>query len=50
MEGSGHGLILILKVPSQHLHGGIEERYKNLDQDSRYPGRDLNLGPPEYEA
>jgi hypothetical protein len=23
---------------------------KTLSQDSRSPGRDLNLGPPEYEA
>jgi hypothetical protein len=23
---------------------------KNLSQNSRSPGRDLNLGPPEYEA
>jgi hypothetical protein len=23
---------------------------KNLSQDSRSPGRDLNPGPPEYEA
>jgi hypothetical protein len=50
MEGSGRGLILILKVPSQHLHGRIEEKYKNLDQNSWSPGRDLNPGPPEYEA
>lgn len=23
---------------------------KNVDQDSRFPGRDMNPGPPEYEA
>jgi hypothetical protein len=32
----------------QVLNVGTEERYQILSQDSR--GRDLNLGPPEYEA
>jgi hypothetical protein len=29
---------------------GLRKNTKNLSQDSRCPGRDLNLGPPEYEA
>jgi hypothetical protein len=29
---------------------GLRKTTKNLSQDSRYPGRDLKPGPPEYEA
>jgi hypothetical protein len=29
---------------------GLRKTTKNLGQDSRSPGPDLNLGPPEYEA
>jgi hypothetical protein len=29
---------------------GLRKTTKNLSQDSRSPGRDLNPGPPEYEA
>jgi hypothetical protein len=32
---------------SRHFAGGTE---KNLSQDSRSRGRDLNLAPVEYEA
>jgi len=32
------------------LPGGTEENHKNLSEDSRSPGRDLNSGPPEYET
>jgi hypothetical protein len=28
---------------------GLRKITKNLSQDSRSPGRDLNLGSPEYE-
>jgi hypothetical protein len=29
---------------------GLRKTKKNLILDRRYPGRDLNLGPPEYKA
>jgi hypothetical protein len=29
---------------------GLWKTIKNLGQNSRSPGRDLNLGSPEYEA
>jgi hypothetical protein len=29
---------------------GLRETTKNLSQDRRSPGRDLNPEPPEYEA
>jgi hypothetical protein len=29
---------------------GLRRTTKPLIQDSRYPGRDMNPGPPEYEA
>jgi hypothetical protein len=29
---------------------GLRKTTDNLSQDSRFPGRDLNLEPPEYEA
>jgi hypothetical protein len=29
---------------------GLRKTTKNLSQDSRSPGRDLNPGPPEYKA
>jgi hypothetical protein len=29
---------------------GLTKTTKTLNQNSRSPGRDLNLGPPEYEA
>jgi hypothetical protein len=38
------------KALSRHLHGGLRKNTKNLSQDSRSPGRDLNPGFPEYEA
>jgi hypothetical protein len=38
------------KVLSRHLPGRTEENHKNLSQDSWFPGRDLNPGPPEYET
>jgi hypothetical protein len=39
MERSGRGLI-----------EGTEKNHKKLNQDIQFPGRDLNLGLPEYEA
>jgi hypothetical protein len=41
---------LNFNVLSQNLSGKTEENYKNLSQNSQYTGRDLNPGPPEYEA
>jgi hypothetical protein len=38
------------KVLSRNLPGGTEEKHENLSQDSWPPSRDLNPGPPEYEA
>jgi hypothetical protein len=35
---------------SQHLSGGTEKTYKNLNLDSLSLGWDFNLGPSEYEA
>jgi hypothetical protein len=37
------------KALSRNLPG-TDENHENLSNDSRSPGRDLNLGPPEYEA
>jgi hypothetical protein len=36
------------KVLAQHSPG--RKTTRNLSQDSRSPGQDLNPGPPEYEA
>jgi hypothetical protein len=38
------------KVLSRHSPGGLRKTKKSLSHDSRSPGRDLNSGPPEYEA
>jgi hypothetical protein len=48
LVGSGRGLIL-RHYPSICLEG-LSQTTKNLSQDSRSPGRDLNLWLPEYEA
>jgi hypothetical protein len=32
------------------LSGGTEEDNVNLSQNSLFPGRGLNQGPPDYEA
>jgi hypothetical protein len=48
MEESGRGIIS--KAVSRHLSGGTKESHKILSEDSLYPGRDLNPGPPEFEA
>jgi hypothetical protein len=35
---------------SRHLLDGMRKTTKTLSQDSRSSGRDLNPGPPVYEA
>jgi hypothetical protein len=37
------------KILSRHSPGVTEETHENF-KNCRYPGRDLNQGPPEYEA
>jgi hypothetical protein len=32
------------------IPGGTEGNHKKPSQDSRYPGRDLNRAPPEYQS
>jgi hypothetical protein len=44
---SGHGLLLRY-YPGIFLEG-LRKATKNLRQDSRSPGPDLNPGSPEYE-
>jgi hypothetical protein len=48
VEGSGRGLILIYQ--SGICLEGLRKTTKNLSQDSRSPGRDLNPRFSEYEA
>jgi hypothetical protein len=48
VEGSGRDLLLRY-CPSIFLEE-LRKATKNLSQDSRSAGRDLNPGPPEYEA
>jgi hypothetical protein len=48
MEGSKCGLMLRY-YPGICLEG-LMKTTKTISQDNRYPGRDLNLGTPEYEA
>jgi hypothetical protein len=38
------------KVLSWHSPRGTEENHENLNRDSQSQSRDLNSGPPEYEA
>jgi hypothetical protein len=47
MEASSHGLIwgAVLAFAWRD-----EENHKNLSQDCQITGKDLNLGPPVYEA
>jgi hypothetical protein len=47
VEGSGHGLIL--RNQFQHLPVRTGEN-NELSQDSLSLGRDLNPGPPQYDA
>jgi len=37
-------------LPYKHLPGGTEENVKHLNQNSRVPGRESEMGPREYEA
>jgi hypothetical protein len=48
VEESGHGLILRY-CPGIFLEGTTKITI-NLSEDNRSSGRDLNPGPPEYEA
>jgi hypothetical protein len=46
-------LVSVVKYATTESHVVINSSFKttkNLRHDSRYPGRDLNLEPPEYEA
>jgi hypothetical protein len=47
VEGSGNGLIQDTILAFACRDWG---KHENLSQDSRSLGRDLNPGPPEYEA
>jgi hypothetical protein len=47
-KGSGSGLILGNYPGISHY--GLRKTMINLSQDIRPSGRDLNPGPPEYEA
>jgi hypothetical protein len=38
------------KVLSWHMPGGTEENHNILSQNNRSPGKNVNLGPPEYEV
>jgi hypothetical protein len=46
-QASEKAVVIQLKVLSRNLTGGTEE---NHSQDVRFPGRDLNPGPSDYEA
>jgi hypothetical protein len=48
MEGSG-GDLIYRYYPVIRLEE-LRKTTKNLSHDSRSPGRDLNLGPPEYDT
>jgi hypothetical protein len=48
LQGSGRGLILRY-YPGIRMEG-MRKTSKLLGQGSRSPGRELNVGPPEYEA
>jgi hypothetical protein len=37
-------------ILSRNLLEGTKENHENLSEDSRFPGRDLNPIPPEYEV
>jgi hypothetical protein len=39
----------LFKTLFRYLFGGTEETHEK-PHDNQSPGRDLNLGPPEYEA
>jgi hypothetical protein len=46
MEGISH--VILVTVPAFALK--FQGKPGKACEDKRYPGRDLNLGPPEYEA
>jgi hypothetical protein len=43
-------IVVHLKLPSKHLHGGTEKTWKINCQDIQFLGRDYFPGPPEYGA
>jgi hypothetical protein len=43
-------VVTLFQVLSRHLPGGTEKFHENLIQDNNCLARDLNPGPPEYEA
>jgi hypothetical protein len=47
--GYGRQVVACFKGLSRHLTGGTKVNHEK-SQDSRSRGRDLNLGPPEYET
>jgi hypothetical protein len=49
-NGCGSGRGLILRYYPGIVVESLRKITKNLSQDSRSPGRDLNPGPPEYES
>jgi hypothetical protein len=49
-KGRGSGRGLILRQYFGMCLEGLWKTTKNVSQDSRFTGRDLNRGPPEYET
>jgi hypothetical protein len=47
IEGSGRAYI---KVLSHHIPAGFEENREKLSKNNRFPGRDLNPIPTEYDV
>jgi hypothetical protein len=43
-------IVLMVEEGNGIFLEGLMKTTKDLSQDSRFPGRDLNPGPPEYEA
>jgi hypothetical protein len=43
-------VVVKVKVLSRHSLEGVRKTTEILSQDSRFPGRDLNPEPPEYET
>jgi hypothetical protein len=42
--------VVVAKCKVLGQRGGTEKTIRNLSQDSRSVGQDLNLGPPKYET
>jgi hypothetical protein len=43
-------VVAYFKVLPRHLPAGIKESHEKTCHNSQCPGRDLNSGPPDYEA